>query len=337
MSQPTAASGIAPLQPRSPSFITPEPLTPHAEDSVYLDQLEPPAPPEIRVAGLAENTVAPLNQMSAEPQGKLPPGAREGVFQRIYLNGTWLPILEDEPDSLGFGEFDAGIVLGFPFTRRDTPLLVTPQFGMHFLENSAALDIPSTLYDSAVELRHLRKFGAGPWAMDVATAVGYYSDLEHGSSDAVRITGRGLAVYEATPGTKWILGVAYLNRAGATVLPVVGLMCEPTPTTRLDLIFPRPKFAWQTAGSVPGDERWLYVGGEFGGGVWSVTRPSTRSLDVISYSDLRVLAGFEREIAGGVSWRVETGYVFNRELDYDSAMPDIALDDAIFMRAGVKY
>jgi hypothetical protein len=231
-----------------------------------------------------------------------------------------------------------GVVLGFPFTRRDTPLLVTPQFNVQFLENSAALDIPSTLYGAGVDFRHMRKFGGGPWAMDVATTVGYYSDFDQSSSDAIRVSGRGLAVYESAPSTKWIFGVAYLNRAGASVLPVAGAIWEPTPTSRLEAIFPRPRFLWQTAGSQPGsDERWLYMGGEFGGGVWSITRPSTGDLDVLNYSDLRLLAGYERKIIGGLSTRLEGGYVFSRELEYDSATPDVSLDDTVFVRAGVTY
>ena len=32
--------------------------------------------------------------------------------------------------------------------------------------------------------------------------------------------GRGIAVYESSPTAKWLLGVAYLNRSGASVLPV---------------------------------------------------------------------------------------------------------------------
>jgi hypothetical protein len=307
-------------------------------EPLYLDTLEPPAPPEIRVAGLTEDTIAPMNQVLAEPQPPLPPGAREGVFQKIYFTGTWLPPLSDEPDMLGFGDLETGVVLGFPFFRRDTPLLVTPQFGTHLLDNADALDIPTTLYDAAVEFRHLRKFGAGPWAMDAAVSVGYYSDFEQDSGDALRITGRGLAVYERTPGTKWLLGVAYLNRAGASVMPVAGVIHEPNPDARWELIFPRPRVLWRTAGSVPGkDERWLYVGGEFGGGVWSITRPSTGELDVMNYSDWRVLAGYERKITGGLSRRFEVGYVFQRELEFDSGLPDAVLDDTLFGRVGLTY
>ncbi len=338
MNQATPPYGSSYQPPQSATVIAPKPYTPQPYDAVYLDGLEHPAPPEIRVAGLAEDTVAPLNQMSPEPQGQLPPGARDGVFQKIYFTGTWLPRVEDEADTLGFGELETGVVFGFPFMRRDTPLLVTPQFGVHFLENSAALDVPSTLYDTGVEFRHLRKFGGGPWAMDVSATVGYYSDFDQSSGDALRVTGRGIGVYESSPTTKWLLGAAYLNRAGASVLPIFGVMFEPTPTSRFEAIFPRPRFLWQTPGSQPGgDERWVYVGGEFGGGVWSITRPSTGDLDVINYSDWRLLVGYERKITGGLSTRYETGYVFKRELEYDSATPDVSLDDTLFLRAGLTY
>jgi hypothetical protein len=209
---------------------------------------------------------------------------------------------------------------------------------MHFLENAATLDIPSTLYDSAVEFRHLRRFGGGPWAMDAAVTTGYYSDYDQGSSDAFRVTGRAIGVYETSPSAKWLFGVVYLNRAGASVLPVVGAILEPTPDTKLEAIFPRPRFLWRTADSQPGiDEGWIFVGGEFGGGVWSVSRPSTGDLDLINYSDWRLLAGYERKVTGGLSTRYEAGYVFNRELEYDSPTPDASLDDTVFVRAGLTY
>jgi hypothetical protein len=328
----TSPSGLTQVQ--APS-VSPAPMA--NVEPLYLEQLEQPGPPEIRPAGLTEDTIAPMNQVLAEPQAPLPPGARAGVFQKIYFTGTWLPPLSDEPDSLGFGDLETGVVLGFPFMRRDTPLLVTPAFGTHLLDNAGALDIPTTLYDASVDFRHMRKFGNGPWAMDAAITVGYYSDFDQGSSDAVRVSGRAIGVYEPSPTTKWLFGVVYLNRAGASVLPVAGLIYEPSPDSRLELIFPRPRLLKKLDGSVRGDERWLYVGGEFGGGVWSVTRPSTGNLDVINYSDLRLLVGYERKVTGGLNRRVEFGYVFNRELEYDSATPDVALDDTVFLRGGLTY
>ncbi len=272
----------------------------------------------------------------AQPQ--LPPGTRAGVFQKLFISGTWLPQLSD--DSLGVSNLRGGVVLGFPFLRRDTPLLVTPRFGVNYLDGTVTPDLPPRLYDAEVEFRHLRKFGQGPWAMDAAVTVGYYSDFERSSSDAVRVSGRGIGVYEPNPGTKWLLGVAYVNRSGLRVFPVVGVIHEdPDSAMRWDLIFPRPRVSWRLPGGIPGsgDERWFYVGGEFGGGIWTIERPVALIEDELTYSDVRVLVGYERKIIGGLSRRLEAGYVFARDLEFASATPDVSLDDTLFVRMGLSY
>ena len=329
----TSSSSLAP--PSAATIAGAESMQPL--DGQYLQSLEQAAPPEIRTAGLTEATLTPGNQVSAEPPSPLPPGTRDGVFQKIYFTGTYLPALTDEPDALGFGELETGVVFGFPFFRRETPLLITPQFGVHFLENADALDIPDSLYDSAIEFRHLRKFGASPWAMDVAATVGYYSDFEHSSDEAVRVSGRAIGVFESSPNVKWLLGVAYVNRAGASVLPVAGVIYEPRPDLRIEALFPRPRVAWRAAGSTENDQRWFYVAGEFGGGVWAVTRPSNAQEDLLSYSDWRLLVGTERKIIGGLTRRFEVGYVFNREIEYDADPAETPLDDTLFARVGLTY
>jgi len=286
---------------------------------------------------LTTDTVPRADVLAAETQPQLPPGTRDGVFQKMFFTGTWLPQLNG--DSLGWGDLETGIVLGFPLLRRDTPLLVTPRFGVHLLDGPATPDLPAQVYDTSFEFRHLRKFGAGPWAMDVSVTLGYYSDFERNDSDAFRVTGYGLAVYESSPATKWVLGVAYLNRAGATVLPVGGVIYEPSPDMKWELVVPRPRVAWRMPGGIPGsgDERWFYVGGEFGGGIWSIERPVSKTPDLLTYRDFRVLLGWERKIIGGLSRRYEIGYVFGRELEFDSGTPNVSLDDTLFVRAGISY
>lgn len=291
----------------------------------------------LRVAGLTTDSVPPGDEVIDETGPQLPPGTRSGVFQKLLFTGTWLPQLED--DSLGWGDLEAGVVFGFPFLRRDTPLLITPRYAVHFLDGAETFDLPDQVYDASIEFRHMRKFGAGPWAMDVAVTLGHYSDYEGDDDDAFRVSGRGIGVYEAQPGVKWLLGVAYLNRAGASVLPVVGVIYDPNPSVSYELIFPRPRVAWQLPWSDPqnGDERWAYIAGEFGGGVWSIERPSSGMHDLLTYSDVRIIAGYERKIIGGLTRRFEVGYVFARELEFESATPDVDLDDTLFARLGLTY
>lgn len=312
------------------------------KDVVMLDELVPLDQTPIRPASLNTQTI-PLGEELVEPQAtQLPPGVRNGVFQKLTLTGTWAPTLSDEPDAFGVTDFDSSVVLGFPFMTIESPLLITPRFGIHFFENAAANDLPTRVYDVATEFRHLRQFknssgGNGPWAMDAAVSVGYYSDFDQDSGDATRVNGRLLAVYESSPAAKWIFGAVYLNRAGASLLPAAGLIYTPDDATKYELIFPRPRAAWQLTGSTPNDARWLYVGGEFGGGVWSITRPSTGMLDTVNYNDLRLLVGLERKRLGGISHRLEFGYVFYRELEFERPATELQLDDTVFVRAGLSY
>jgi hypothetical protein len=293
-----------------------------------------PAPPgwmPLAAEGLSESGCdVPEN----EPP--LPPGARDGLFQKIFFTGTWLPQLDGE--SFGWGDLESGIVLGFPFFRRDTPLFITPRVAVHLLEKPDTVDLPGQVYDTSFEFRHLRQFGESPWGMDVAVRLGYYSDFERSSSDAFRVTGYGLGAYESSPGTKWVLGAAYLNRANATILPIGGVLIEHSSNVRWELIVPRPRVAWKLAGSVADcDERWLYLAGEFGGGGWSIVRPDTQVLDRLFYSDYRLLIGYERKIIGGLSRLYELGYVFNRKLEFGSPMLQASLDDTLFLRVGLTY
>ena len=286
---------------------------------IYLDQL-----PEF--CSLPENL---------EPQ--LPPGARSGLFQKIFVTGSWLPQLDNE--SLGVSDFETGITFGIPFFRVTTPLLITPRFAVHYLDGPNTPDLPARVYDAEVTFRHLRKFGNGPWAMNVAVTLGHYSDFEKSDADAFRVTGQALAVYESSPATQWIFGAAYINRKDLSVVPIVGVIHQPTPDIKYEAVLPRPRIAMRLPGDALGSntQRWVYLAGEFGGGIWSIQRPTSLTQDLLTYNDYRVLLGIERKRTGGLSHHLEIGYVFGRELQFSSATPDVELNDSLFVRAGLTY
>ncbi len=291
----------------------------------------------VRVAGVSTDMVPLGEELAAETGPQLPPGTRDGIFQKVVFAGTWLPQLED--DSLGWGDLEAAVVFGFPFFRIDTPLIITPRYAVHYLDGAANFDLPDKLYDASVEFRHIRKIANGPWAMDVAVTLGHFSDYEGDNGDAFMVLGRGLAIYQAESGVNWILGAAYVNIGEARVLPVVGFVYAPTPAITYELIFPRPRVAWQLPWSDPanGDERWAYIGGEFAGGLWSIEHPTSGVQERLASSDVRVLAGYERKLTAGITRRFEVGYVFARQLSFSSGMPDVDLDDTLFARVGLSY
>ena len=332
-SQPWGGKVVPEAIPYQPSILFTAPTSQVKENNMLSPQIDP----SIRVATRTSDAVPEPEEVAKLVEPQLPPGARNGIFQKIFFTGTWLPQLEG--DNLGWGDLETGIVFGFPFFRRDTPLLVTPRFAAHLIERPEGADIPTEVYDTVFEFRHLRKFGDGPWAMDVAVALGYYSDFEADNPDAFRVTGRGLGVYETANGTKWVFGVGYFNRAGVSVLPIGGAIIEQSPDVRWELIFPRPRIAWRLPGGIPGsgDERWWYVGAEFGSGFWAIQRPISKVSDNVTYRDYRILIGYERKITGGLNRRFEAGYVLGREFEFDSATPNLELEDTLFARVGVTY
>ena len=67
--------------------------------------------------------------------------------------------------------------------------------------------------------------------------------------------------------------------------------------------------------------------------------------DALTYSEWRVLLGWETvptprpgfAITSGHKLGVELGYVFGREFEFESPAPNISLDDALLLRATFGY
>ena len=275
------------------------------------------------------------------PELALPPlprpaDARDGFFQKARFTATWIPQLED--DSLGWTDLRSEVTFGLPFFTRAAPILITPSYEVHFLDRPAGLDLPPRLHDVVFEFNHFRRV-ADHWIANIAVAPGYYAD-DHSfdSSDALRINGRAVAVYDHSPEWKGVLGVTYVHGGWAKIVPIAGVVYEPSDDVKYELVFPRPRVAWRLPNSpVPGrDEYWFYLLGEFANAIWAFQQ-SDGTPDVFASRDFRIILGLERKIIGGLSHRVEVGYVFNRDIKLASDGREIELEDSFLLRAGVVY
>jgi hypothetical protein len=66
-------------------------------------------------------------------------------------------------------------------------------------------------------------------------------------------------------------------------------------------------------------------------------RRATRD-DRIDYNDIRVSGGIEWETQTFIRGHIEVGYVFDRELVFESgAPPNFSLDDTFMIRGGVDF
>ena len=278
----------------------------------------------------------PLPEVVVEPENPdRPPDARDGVFQKLIFTSTWLH--SGTSDGLGIAEQELKTVLGFPFPSRRSPLVVTPGFGVAYLDEPAGVDLPARLYAATVQLRWWKRL-TPRFGIDFGFTPGVFSDFEQGSDEALRLPGYVAARLEWTPRLDVMLGAAYLDRDDVSVLPIGGLVWKPHADLRLELVAPRPRVArrvyWWGACTEQVQD-WAYLAGEFGGGTWAVRRAIGD--DVLTYRDFRVLLGVERKALAGLDARLEIGYVFGRELEFDSATPDVEPEDTVMVRAGLTY
>jgi hypothetical protein len=345
------AAGVARADDTADRIVTPLPPV----DEEALKEIQPQRDQtifgRIRLAALGDpqdltepllpDDVAPPGQPRQEfepPAGrKLPPGAKPGALQQLIFTATELPRLGS--DGLGLTTLDTSLTIGLPAPTVDSPLLVTPGFGTTFVDEATGPTdpgLPSQLYESWLQARWLRKIGER-FGVDLAVAPGWYSDFANDTPQALRVTGHGFGAWEYSKNLRVVAGVIYLDRYDVNILPAGGLLWTPADDKRFELIFPRPRLAWRVAESDRAAQ-WVYLAGEFGGNQWAVRRDSGAN-DVVVYHDYRMLAGWERRPADlGVSWRLETGWVFGRLVEYyitDTA--DYRPSDTFLVRAGIWY
>lgn len=223
---------------------------------------------------------------------------------------TWLPGTGNE---LGIFSINLSETIEVP---RIEGFSITPYFGVHYLDGPIQTDLPARVYDTSVAFRWFKKHSE-QWSYELEVAPGVYSDFKNTTADSLRITGKGLAYYVHSRSKQFVLGVVYLDRENIKMLPAAGMIMWFSEGSRLELIFPKPKFTYRIE-KTEELERWAYISGEFGGGSWGIQRGATGIDDIATYSDLRLIGGLETKHTGGMISKLEVGFVFNRQLEYKS-------------------
>lgn len=300
---------------------------------VTPDGIIPGAAPAI----VPQDSVYPTPSEPSLRQSLIPPDARDGFFQKAKFTATWLPQLDSF--SLGWTDLRTEVVTALPFFTRENPIVITPSYELHFLKAPTNFELPARLHDIATDFHIFRVFD-NHWIADFAVTPGLYSDdSSFDSAEALRINGRAVGIYAPSIDLKWVLGVTYVDGGWAKVVPVAGVVYKPDDDVEYQLVFPSPRVSWRLPNSpVPGrDERWLYVAAEFGNSAWAFQQ-NDGDPDVLASRDYRLILGVERKIVGGLSQRLEIGYVFNRDIKIASVSgDDISLNDTFLLRAGITY
>lgn len=294
----------------------------------------PAAPAASGIAPAAYDVplATPLIDLDAELNEPLTFNApRDGVFQKIVFNATYMP--GRKFSGLGITDLDLSTTFAFPVPSRDHPLVITPGVEAHYFDGPNTPDLPPHVYDAWLQIRTLGKINEC-WGYDVAVAPGWHSDFDNNSNEAFRITGYGFGAYTYSETLQLVLGVIYLNRTNLRMIPAAGLIWTPDEDTRFELTAPRPTIARRSYAD-DCTEHWFYIAGELGGGTWAIEQNGVR--DLMTYNDYRILLGWERKTASGLSALAEFGYVFARQVSFDTSAPDYTPHDTMMVRMGAKY
>ena len=283
----------------------------------------------------AETVQAP-GESEVETPSDLPFDARSGMFQKLIFTGTWLA--RTGPDSLGMSELELSSVLAFPIPSRSFPLIVTPGFGVHYLEGPESRDLPPRVYDAYAQFRWMRRLSPS-WGIDLAITPGVFSDFEQSSDEAFRITGHAATAWTASPTLDFVLGAAYIDRQTTKVLPIAGIVWKPNNDVKFDLVFPHPRIARRDLPRGCMHRRRAGLGLRVGRtGRRHLGRPAQRRRsDMVDYTDYRLILGAEHKALGRLDYLIEVGYVFGRKIRFASDTPRLDPNDTVMVRGGVTY
>jgi hypothetical protein len=350
------------LQPFGTSSLGPPPANP-----VYGNPGAAAMPPP---ANGTQNPYAAGPPPTTYPQNAYPTGTPStlfpgGVFNGSGGNGWWTPMSASlpeplrliqgprlqyawlgggsDPTDLGINDVDASVAFAFPnFLYSTQPLYVLPSFSLHLWDGpqGGTADLPSKAYsaflDAGWQSDPMRIFGA-----ELGLRVGVFSDFDTMNADSLRVQGRGLGIFRLSPTTTLKAGVMYIDRNDIKLLPAGGILWQPNPGVRYDIYFPEPKVS-KYVRTIGVYDVWGYVGGEFGGGSWTIQR-TNGTTDSVDLNDIRVLFGFEwgrsdQLRTGRRIGFLEAGFVLEREVKYrDSPADNFNADETFMLRVGIGY
>jgi hypothetical protein len=166
-------------------------------------------PPGIEL--LPGETIGPeeLVPFTDSPLGEILPGAeyysagqklspyKSGFFQKLSLSAAWFGDGGD-PQDLGATEIETFLTVALPAPIREWPLLISPGYNVAYLQGPHVSDLPPRLHFAYVDFLWVPQI-YHRYKLLLAVAPSVLSDFEGNNSDAFRLTGKGLVVFDWVP------------------------------------------------------------------------------------------------------------------------------------------
>ncbi|MDR1270279.1 MAG: hypothetical protein LBK82_12220 [Planctomycetaceae bacterium] len=286
----------------------------------------------------AESILASTTKNAGELYlSQIPNGKRSGMFQKANFNILWAP-KSGGHKGLGITQIDLSAVSALQLSTVDSTFVVTPKFQAWFFDPKTKGDATDkTLYSMGLDFRLIRPIVKNKLTLDFGVTTSYNGDFKVKPSKAMRFPARIAGIWDYNPRLKIILGVVYLDSNDYRWLPVAGMIWTPREDLSVEMIVPHLRIAQRIRwfGSAAGDDQsdWIYTGFEFGGGSWGLEYNNLSG--EIDYRDLKLLLGYERRCASGVTLGLELGYMFERKYEFEHYK--VYPTDGVFLRLRTTF
>lgn len=289
------------------------------------------------VAAIAEERAPQQNENSPFlSKGEM---RHKGLFQGINLNFSWTP--DSGNHGMELSEVKLGVAFGLP-APNIKPLvrsffMISPNFTYTNIRWKGSDHFPDSLYGASLAVTWLKPINER-WSIMLNVAPGYAGD-----GKASRDTTRCPVMFGATwtPNKKWkvLFGAIYTDRSDIPFLPLAGATYTPNEDWRFELTAPQPKIARRLSGWCnTNSERWMYVGGGFGGGTWAIESVGNKN-DLAMLREYSLIFGYESTSKTSVlKWNAEIAWLFGRKMKFDHhTQPDRTLDDSLSLRLRCSF
>ena len=260
---------------------------------------------------------------------RFPSKKRTGIFQKVNFNTLWTP--RNGSKGLGMTELDLSAVFAVPMPTPDSPLVLTPKFSTTFFDSKQWGS--ETFYTTGLGMLWIHPIAKDKLTLHLGASVLYSGDFRVRASEAMRFPVYAAGIWNLNPRTKVVLGVVYADRRDSyNWFPMAGLIWTPNDEISVELLVPRMRIAQRVHWFDSAGEDWLYTAFEFGSGSWGSEYADGR----FEYRDLRFLLGYERRTRFGLTFGLEVGYMFDRNVESEMYGND-RTEDCVFLRLRTSY
>ncbi len=260
------------------------------------------------------------------------------IRPQIEIFSEWEP----ESDGLAIDSYDLSAKMPLYPVFGPPPPFLTAGYSFTQIVAPGELDFPERLHDISLGLAWMRRI-SDRWMARFMLNGAFASDMDNTGSEAWQIRGGGFALFRPNEQWSWAFGALATGRVDLPVIPAIGVVWEPSPKLRIDLMMPNPRVSFLLTENET-RQQWGYVGGGISGGTWAYDRASGAG-ERLSYREFRLVLGWESMPprppgvfrAQGTRLMAEIGYVFGREFEFDRFEGGFSPEDALLLRTGIRF